>query len=140
MNLTNRTELFVNFKRAELKFKKKIVSSRVSSRTNSYRVESSSDRFDSTRLISSSTLHFNVSLPSFHPSHFQTHKNSIFTPHKPPLAPKNQTFINTHKQKLIPHIINLSKTHFNTKNITFLPNPKITTHPPKFLNFTTNQH
>jgi len=41
LNLTSRTELFVNFKRIELEFKKRLVSnsSRVSSRTNSYRVE-----------------------------------------------------------------------------------------------------
>jgi hypothetical protein len=50
LNLTSRVELFVNFKRAELEFEKRFVSnsSRVSSRTNSYRVESSSDEFDST--------------------------------------------------------------------------------------------
>jgi len=57
LNLTSRTELFVNFKRAELELKNRFVSnsSRVSSRTNFYRVESNSDKFDSTRLISSPT-------------------------------------------------------------------------------------
>jgi len=48
MILTSRTELFVNFKRVELEPRKWFVSnsSRVSSRINSYRVESSSDKFD----------------------------------------------------------------------------------------------
>jgi len=41
MNITSKTELFVNFKRAELELKKMFVlnSSQVLSRTNSYRVE-----------------------------------------------------------------------------------------------------
>jgi len=49
LNLTSRTELFMNYKRAEFELKKRFVlnSSRVSSRTNSYGIESSSDRFDS---------------------------------------------------------------------------------------------
>ena len=74
LNLTSRTELFVNFKRAELELKKKFVSnssrvsSRVSSRTNSYRVESSSGRFDSTRLISS---------PNYKRRLTSTHSNKI---------------------------------------------------------------
>jgi len=55
MNLTSRTELFVNVKRVELELKNKFVSnsSRVSSWTNSYQVEPSLDEFESTRLISS---------------------------------------------------------------------------------------
>jgi hypothetical protein len=55
LNLTNRTELLANFKQAELELKKEFMSnsSRVTSRTNSYRIESNSDRFHSTRLISS---------------------------------------------------------------------------------------
>jgi len=48
LNLTSRTELFVNFKRAELELKKEFVSN--SSWTNSHWVESSSKEFDSTRL------------------------------------------------------------------------------------------
>jgi len=50
MNLKSRTELFVNFKRAELELKKIFVSnsSRVLSWTNSYRVELGRVRFDST--------------------------------------------------------------------------------------------
>lgn len=53
MILTSWIELFVNFKRVELEPKKWFVSksSWVSSRTNSYRLELSSDKFDSTRLI-----------------------------------------------------------------------------------------
>jgi len=66
LNLTNRTELFVNFKRAELELKKRFVSnsSWVSSRTNSYRVESSSGRFDSTRLISSPSVNGTIDTKS----------------------------------------------------------------------------
>jgi len=55
LNLTSRVELFVNFKRTELELNIRFISksSQVLSRTNSYQVESSSDEFDSTRLISS---------------------------------------------------------------------------------------
>lgn len=60
LNLTSWIELFANFKRTELELKKKSVSNsnRVSSWTNPYRVESSSYRFDSTRLISSPIYEF----------------------------------------------------------------------------------
>jgi len=52
---------------------------------------------------------------NFHKPPFFSHKNTIFAQPKPSLSPKNPTSINTHKQKLVLHIINLPKTHFNTQ-------------------------
>jgi len=53
LNLLSWTELYVNFKQAELELKKKFdsKSSQVSNWTNFYRVGASSDEFDSTWLI-----------------------------------------------------------------------------------------
>jgi len=50
LSLSSRTKLFVNFKRAELELQKRFVSnsSRISSQTNSYRVEPRRFQFDST--------------------------------------------------------------------------------------------
>jgi len=79
-NLTSRTELLVNFKRVELELKKEFVSnsSRVSSRTNSYRVESSSDRFDSTRLISSLIYSPSLNRFSVEPVHSLNRTSLLF--------------------------------------------------------------